>query len=191
MIRTSKNRMIDFKNGEKTDLENLFYLHYPAFAAFAGRYIPDPFVCEDIVQNVFISFWEKHKNFQNLLAVKAFFYTSIRNSCLDHLKHTQVKQKYQEFKKTTPEEAGSFLDEIIKLEAYNQVYQEINKLPEMERKVLLLALDEESNAEIATALEISINTVRTHKARAYQVLRKNLGDIFLFFIFLEKKFTAL
>jgi RNA polymerase sigma-70 factor (ECF subfamily) len=118
--------------------------------------------------------------------VKAFFYTSIRNSCLDHLKHNQVQQKYLKFKKAIPEENGSFLDEVIRLEAYGQVYHEINKLPGMERKVLLLSLDEKSNDEIAISLNISVNTVRTHKARAYRVLRKNLGDIFLFFLSLRK-----
>lgn len=187
MIGIQKNTVIDFKDGEKTDLKDFFDLHYQAFATFAGRYISDISVCEDIVQDVFISFWEKHKNFQSLVAAKAFFYTSIRNSCLDHLKHNQVQQKYQEFKKAIlPEETGSFLEEIIRLEAYNQVYREINKLPGMERKVLLLALEEKPNEEIAATLEISVNTVRTHKARAYKVLRKNLGDIFLFFISLRK-----
>lgn len=186
MIRIPGNTVIEFDNGDQTDLKRFFDLHYQVFATFAGRYISDISVCEDIVQDVFILFWEKHKNFSSLPAAKAFFYTSIRNSCLDHLKHHQVQQKYQEFKRTTPEETGSFLDEIIKIEAYNQVYQEINKLPEMERRVLLLALDETSNEEIATTLEISVNTVRTHKARAYKALRKNLGDIFLFFMSLRK-----
>lgn len=133
-----------------------------------------------------ISFWEKHNNFQSLLAAKAFFYTSLRNSCLDHLKHEHVRQKYQEFRKTTQEEEDSFLEEVVRTEASNRVYREINKLPEMERKVLLLSLDEKSNDEIAVSLGISVNTVRTHKARAYKALRKDLGDVFLFFMSLKK-----
>ncbi len=187
MTGIRRNTIVDFKDGEKTDLKDFFDLHYQAFATFAGRYIPDTSVCEDIVQDVFISFWEKHKNFQSLLAAKAFFYTSIRNSCLDHLKHVQVRHKYREFRKTMPDEDESFLEEIVRVEAYNQVYREINKLPQMERKVLLLALDEKPNEEIAASLNISVNTVRTHKARAYKVLRKSLGDIFLFFISLQKR----
>jgi len=178
--------VIEFEDGDQTDMKRFFDLHYQAFVTFAGRYISDISVCEDVVQDVFISFCEKHRNFQSLIASKAFFYTSIRNSCLDHLKHDQVQQKYREFKKIVPEENESFLEEIMRLEAYNQVYREISKLPDMERKVLLLSLDEKSNDEIAVTLEISINTVRTHKARAYKVLRKNLGDIFLFFISLRK-----
>ncbi len=169
------------------DLKDFFDLHYRAFSTFAGRYIPDMAVCEDIVQDVLISFWEKHASFHSLLAVKAFFYTSIRNSCLDHLKHDEVERKYQEFRKTIPTEEESFLEEVIRTEACNQVYREINKLPQMERKVLLLALDEKPNEEIAASLNISVNTVRTHKARAYKVLRKSLGDVFLLFMSLKKR----
>ena len=182
MIKAFQHTEISFKNGEKIDLKDFFYLHYPGYASFAGKFIADKSVCEDIVQEIFISFWEKRSSFQSLVALKAFFFTSIRNACLDHLKHEKVEQKYYEFQKYGNEDTGSFLDEIIKIEAYKQVYQEINKLPEMEKKVLLLALQEKSNDEIATILNIAINTVRTHKARAYKVLRKNLGDLFLFFI---------
>ncbi len=186
MTGVRRNTIIDFKDGEKTDLKDFFDSHYQAFAVFAGRYISDISMCEDIVQDVFISFWEKHKDFQSLPAAKAFFYTSIRNSCLDHLKHEQVRQKYRESRKAIPDEDESFLEEIVRIEAYNHVYREINKLPQMERKVLLLALDEKPNEEIAASLNISVNTVRTHKARAYKVLRKNLGDVFLFFMSLKK-----
>ena len=52
----------------------------------------------------------------------------------------------------------------------------------MGKKVLLLALRENSNEEIAEILNIAINTVKTHKARAYKVLRKNLTDLFLLFL---------
>jgi len=191
MIKAFRNTEISFKDGEKIDLKDFFYLHYPEFASFAGKYIADQTICEDIVQEVFISFWEKRTSFQNLFSVKAFFYTSIRNACFDHIKHSKVERKYLEFKRSGTEETESHLNEILRLEAYNLVYQEINRLPEMEKKVLLLALEEKSNEEIAITLRISINTVRTHKARAYKVLRKNLGDIFVLFISFEKKFTAL
>ena len=49
----------------------------------------------------------------------------------------------------------------------------------MEKKVLLLALQEYSNEQIAEELNIKINTVKTHKSRAYQVLRKKLGAVVL------------
>ena len=57
----------------------------------------------------------------------------------------------------------------------------------MGKKVLLLALREKSNEEISKILDIAINTVKTHKARAYKVLRNNLYDIFLFFFPFSKR----
>ncbi len=181
MINASRNSEIRLGNGEKINLKDFFNTYYPGFNSFALRYIADPSVCEDIVQEVFILFWEKQRTFPTLPAVKAFFYTSIRNSCLDFLKHTIVEEKYRIINKNKDEATESFLEEVLKKEAYSEIYNEINKLPEMGKNVLLLALREKSNEEIATILNIAINTVKTHKVRAYKVLRKNLNDLFLFF----------
>ena len=53
----------------------------------------------------------------------------------------------------------------------------INKLSETSRKILLRSLDGYSNEEIAEELGVSVNTVKTHKARSYIVLRQNLGHL--------------
>ena len=179
MIRALRNTDIKFQNGESIDLKDFFSIYYPQLATFASKYIPDPLVCEDIVQDVFVSFWEKQKTFENLVSAKGFLYTSTRNSCLDYLKHSKVEEKYIERKKLFSENTESFLDEILKAEAYSEIYKEIDKLPEMGKNVLLLAMKEKSNEEIAGILNIALNTVRTHKARAYKVLRKNLGKMML------------
>lgn len=189
MINTLRNTEIKLGNGEKIDLKDFFDIYYPELTSFASRYIANLTVCEDIVQEVFISFWEKQKSFPNMYAVKAFFYTSTRNSCLDYLKHSKVEEKYRTMNKNNEVVSESFLEEVIRNEAYSEIYSEINKLPEMGKKVLLLALRENSNEEIAKILNIAINTVKTHKVRAYKVLRKNLYDIFLFFFPFRKRFS--
>jgi len=55
----------------------------------------------------------------------------------------------------------------------------------MSKKVLLLALQDKSNEEIAADLGITINTVKTHKSRAYKVLRGKLAGLVLFFMSLN------
>ena len=185
MTRTFDNTVITFGDGSKLELKDFFCEHYAGFSVFASGFIPDRPSCEDIVQDVFLSFWERRGTFRNLLSLKAFFYTSIRNTCLDRIRHLKVEQRYLGFSKDELT-AGTCLDELIKIEAYNAVYREINKLSEMERKVLLLALEELSNDAIAGHLNISVNTVRTYKARAYKVLRSRLGELFLFFMSLRK-----
>ncbi len=178
MDRTFKNMKIRFGDGNQIYLKDFFYSYYPILASFAEKYVSDISVCEDIVQDVFISFWEKQNRFLNMNALKTYFYTSVRNSCLDYIKHQKVKKKYADFSRNSCSESEFFLDEVLRNEAYTSIYSEINKLPEMGRKVLLLSMEENSNEEIAGQLNIGINTVRTHKARSYKVLRKKLAGLF-------------
>ena len=179
MYRKAK---IVLKDGDEIILKDFCVAKYPVFSAFAAKFISDYAICEDIVQDVFVNFWEKQKTFLNIYTVKAYFYKSIRNSCLDYIKHEKVKKKYIEYNARHNDTIQFFWEEVLKKEAYNFVYQEINKLPEMGKKVLLLALKEKSNKEIAQELDITVNTVKTHKGRAYKVLREKLGGLFLLFI---------
>lgn len=174
--------MIRLGDGEVINLRDFFDVYYPELTSFASRYISNLTVCEDIVQEVFISFWEKKRSFSNIIAVKAFFYTSIRNSCLDFIKHSKVEDRYRIQNRLEDEVSETFLEEVIRKEAYSEIYREINKLPEMGKNVLLLVLRDNSNEEIAGILNIAVNTVKTHKARAYKVLRKNLNEFLLLFI---------
>ena len=65
------------------------------------------------------------------------------------------------------------------------VYEEILKLSEVGRQVMLLALEGYSNDEIAEKLGISVNTVRTHEARAYQYLRGRLNELRILLLLLQ------
>lgn len=182
MNKATQNIEIRFKNGESIGLNDFFFSYYSELSTFASKYVLDIPVCEDIVQEVFIMLWQRNDHFQDITAAKSFVYTSVRNSCLNYLKHVKVKEKYLEYKLNIAEDSESFFEEIIKVEAYSQIRKEIDKLPSMERKILLMAMSDKSNEEIAGLLSISINTVRTHKARAYKVLRTNLKDVFLIYL---------
>jgi RNA polymerase sigma-70 factor (family 1) len=172
---------IEFGDGAKLAMKDFFIANYPVLCTFASKYISEKVHCEDIVQDVFVSFCEKQRSFSNIYALKSFFYTSVRNSCFDYLKHLKVEERHREKNINNEELMESFYEDVIRNEAYNVIYQEINKLPPMGKKVLLLSLGGNSNEEISTILGIAINTVKTHKSRAYQVLRKNLTDLILFF----------
>lgn len=181
-----KTRVV-FSDGDEIILKDFFYTNYPVFSSFAAKYISDSVICEDIVQDIFIKFWENRKTFFNIYSVKAFFYKSIRNSCLDYIKHEKVKDKYIQYNIHHENSPQSFWEEVIRKEAHSIVYREINKLPEMGKNVLLLALEEKSNEEIAQELGIAVSTVKTHKSRAYQLLRKKLSGLVLYLILLNEK----
>ncbi|MDD4189991.1 MAG: sigma-70 family RNA polymerase sigma factor [Mangrovibacterium sp.] len=187
MMSDIHNR-IRFDNGESIDFDDFFKENFAVFSSFAFRYIPDPDVCEDIVQEGFITFWQQKKVFPNIISVKAYFYTLMRNMCLNQIKHELVKQKYSLENQSEIESTDFFLEGVLRKEANGIIYDEINKLPLMEKKVLLLSLKEYSNEQIANELNIKLTTVRTHKSRAYQVLRKRLGNLIYLMMTLNKSF---
>ncbi len=184
------HNIIRFQNGESVGFEDFFKENYAIFSSFAYRYIPDHDMCEDLVQEVFLSFWEKKDSFGTKVSVRSFFYTSIRNACLNKIKHDKVKLKYLNYKWPEHETSDSFLEEVFKEEAYREIYREVNKLPEMAQKVLKLTLRGKSNDEIAALLGIAVNTVKVHKNRTYRILRKNLQDIYYIFLFFRKPVPA-
>ncbi|MCG6190030.1 sigma-70 family RNA polymerase sigma factor [Maribellus maritimus] len=188
MITEKRGKKIKFNDGSEIYLEDFFNSNYLRFNSFAYNYLSDKNESEDVVQDAFISFWEQKKTFSNLISVKAYFYTSIRNMCLNRIKHDLVKQKYFQESQQKMESTEFFLEGILRKEANGIIFNEINKLPQMEKKVLLLSLKEYSNEQISNELDIKINTVKTHKSRAYQVLRKRLGNIIFMMLTLNKSF---
>ena len=172
---------IKLTGSERVLLRDFYYANYASFCAFASKFLSDRYEIEDVVQESFISFWEQNKEFPDLASVKSYFYTAIRNSCLDKLKHDKVKNKFMELRKRLVDSKEFFLENVVKQETYNYIHQQIEKLSAMEKKVILLAMEGESNNAIAEKLGIKLNTVKTHKQRAYKILRENITR-FIFYL---------
>lgn len=159
---------------DKKLFKGLFDQYYKPLCAFGYKYIADAFVVEDMVQEVYGTLWEKRSNFTHEKAVKSFLYTSVRNKCLNHLKHKAVLQKHEESLIYELESESFFTRHVIEEETFNRLYKEIELLPNAAKKVILLALKGLKNREIAAALEVSENTVKTQKKIAYSKLKLKL-----------------
>lgn len=169
-----------FKIGNKLSgaKEKDFYTeNFSHYLMFACHYITDEEISKDLVQEAFISYWKQQDSFHDELSVKAFLYKTIRNSCLNQIRHHNIRDRY--FSSLPPdwESEDFFMENVIKEEVSNLILKEVDKLSETGRKVILRSLEGFSNEEIAEELQITINTVKTHKARSYIVLRKNLEHL--------------
>ena len=165
------------QNIDKKVFKITFDLHYKPLCAFGYRYVEDTFVAEDMIQEVFESLWQKRLDFNHEKAIKAFLYTSVRNKCLNYLKHKAVLQKHEEKLIYELESESFFTQHVIEEETFNQLYLEIEHLPNAAKKIILLALKGLKNKEIAEVLNISENTVKTQKKIAYSRLKKKLSPI--------------
>lgn len=161
----------------KKEFDLFFKKYYTLFLSFACRYHLDTEEARDIVQDVFIAFWEQHENFTSIVTIKAFFYRSIANRCLNYLKHEDVKNRYAENQMEKMQSEEFIQENIIREEVSFIVRKKIKQLTPREQEIIILSLQNKSNQEIADMLSLSVPTVKTHKMHAYARLRAELEEL--------------
>lgn len=154
-----------------------FRTYYAMFVSFARRYCLEPEEAEDVVQDVLAAFWQQRGDFESVIAAKAFCYRAISNRCLNFLKHEDIKNHYAEDFVQKVEGEDFIQENIIRQEVAFLVRSKIKTLSVREQEVVLMALRDMSNKEIADRLSISVATVKTHKMHAYAQLRAQLEEL--------------
>lgn len=163
------------KGGGKTDHRDFYTENFSHYLLFALNFVQDEEACKDIVQEVFIRYWAIQERFGDEISVKAFIYKGVRNGCLNHIRHLKIRSKYQPASEKDVSSEDFFMETIIREEVASIVIDEIGRLSDTSRTILMQAIEGYSNEEIAQKMNISVNTVKTHKARSYALLRRNLG----------------
>ena len=166
----------NFVARDKSFFKKIFDFYYLPVKSYAFRYVAHDGVAEDLTQDVFLKLWERRGDFNSPLAARSFLYTSVRNASLDHLKHQEVKRRNESqlrSRYTEKEDEGFILEE----EVHTLIYNAIEALSQQARRVVILTMEGASNTEIAEKLNISVNTVKTVKLRAYKTLRVQLKGI--------------
>lgn len=169
---------------EKTELNKefklLFEKIFPSLHLYCNSFLRDTAKSEDIVQNAFIKLWGSEVDISNINKVKSYLYQTVKNECLNEIRHDKVLFNYFDHQKGDIDVV--FNDEIIKQETYNIVYEAINKLAPQTRNVILLTLKGYGYKEIADDLNISVNTVKLLKRNGMKKLKGILKDYFYLFL---------
>lgn len=162
------------KTGDERALQTFYEEYFAVFVAFAHQLTGDEEEGKDVVQDVFLAYWNARREFDSLVAIRAFFYRSIRRKCLNIIRHGMVKARYAEECLAKAESDVYVEEKIVEQEMLHVIYREIGRLTPAEQQVLMLALDGKSNGEIAEELGVTLATVKSHKAKSYEILRRRL-----------------
>ncbi|WP_316814926.1 RNA polymerase sigma-70 factor [Pedobacter nyackensis] len=158
--------------------EQLFKSHFKALHAYANVILKDEDDAEEIVQNMFLKFWEKRELLHVQTSLKAYLYKCVYHDSLNFLKHQKIKTKYQDFAAYTMNEGhlpASSKVEMTELE-YN-LGLALNELPEQCRTIFQMSRFEELKyREIAERLGLSIKTIENQMGKALRILRMELAD---------------
>lgn len=153
----------------------VFNMFYPRAYTFTLKLLGDEVVSADITQEAFLYMWEKAYRFRDLISFKSYLYSCIKNKVLNYVRDHKVERNMQELQDIFVDEV-SIDHVIIEQELKARILEEINKLSDVKRDIMLLRMKGYSYDEISEELSLSINTVKTHKKQAYKDLRIQLSD---------------
>ncbi|SFH01180.1 RNA polymerase sigma-70 factor [Pedobacter insulae] len=166
---------------DDADFESLFRLHYKALLAYATVIVKDEDDAEEIVQQLFLKFWERRAQLSVQTSLKAYLYKCVYHDSLNYLKHQKVKTKYQDFTHHGMDSAyHTAADRLELTELQQQINLALNDLPEQCRTIFQMSRFEELKyREIAEELGLSTKTIENQMGKALRIMRIKLADFLI------------
>ncbi|MFH1161388.1 MAG: RNA polymerase sigma-70 factor [bacterium] len=163
---------------DKAGFESLFNQEFKGLVLFAIQYVKDYEAAREIVQEAFISLWDRREQIDLTKQVKSYLSTTVRNRALNYLRD---KKKFDSrlltLENLYPLASYQQPDKLVERELRDQIDRAIGELPEKCREVFLLSRTEHLKyQEIADRLQISVKTVETQMSKALQHLRSRLRE---------------
>ncbi|MBO9573168.1 MAG: RNA polymerase sigma-70 factor [Chitinophagaceae bacterium] len=171
---TDENWTREFRLGKEEAFEFIYRQMHDRLYAFALRFLKDPAEAQDIIADSFLKLWQQKLQFSDYKSVSVFLFLSVKHKCLDVLKHEGVKHRHHaallETLSATFED--DFTVELVRLEFIQKIYKEVDRLPEKMKQVFLLSYqDGLKPADIATQLNLSVQTVKNQRIKAIRKLK--------------------
>lgn len=175
-----------FQAGNTAVYKVIYDRYWQLLFRFSRKLLQNAALAEDVVQEVFTTFWLRRSQFDLNGPLAAYLYKLTKNKILDMVKHSKVEIRYLEHLKQVIQLGDALPDQLyVEKELYDQIEREIKNLPEKMRVIFEMSRkDYKSNQQIAEELGISQQTVKNQVSNAIRTLKDKLGDsvnIFLIF----------
>jgi len=192
---TEDEDIININQENLSAFQQPYTKYYVGLCVYAKQFTKTKEIAEEVVQDVFLNVWEQKGNLNITGSLKAYLFASVRNRCLDYLKHLQVVHKFNEKYSHLLNEAedlyffsresGESL--LIADQLKKEVSEAIDSLPDQCRKIFLMSRFEGlKHQEIANSLGITKNTVQHQVSIALGKLRESLKKHLILFVPLLK-----
>ncbi len=176
LLRISHKKI---QNGDVKEFEKAFRRFYAPLCRFTVTFVKDIDIAEEIVQDLFCTYWKKRETIEIQSSMKSYLYQSAKNRSLKHIAHMNVRARHVkdvlelqsvEVDYPAPVEAG---------EIYEIVEQALHQLPERCSEIFRLSRSEGMKyEEIAQHLAISVKTVEANMGKALKHLRDKIQEYY-------------
>lgn len=171
-VRDDQQLLAALHRGDDTAFDQLFRDFFIPLSYFAQELTGDTLVAEDIVQDCFVSLWNRRNKLPDIVSFKSYLYTSVRYQCMKYVN----KRKRQEAVALETAPAPAADASLVVAETARTILALLGTLtPRLQQVIRLYYLEGKSYREIAQLLKIDPESVRKQKFRALGQLRKLMG----------------
>lgn len=181
-VYTDQQLISLLKQGDRRAYTAIYNRYEVLVYTFTYKRIGDREEAKDIVQELFLYFWDQHEHLVFTTGVLPFLYGSAKNKILNRIKHKKVSARYIDAFQFYLESSEENTDHLLRHNELSAlIEQEIAALPVKMRAVFQLSRKTNyTRREIAEALELSEETVKSHMHHALKLLKSKLGPLLVF-----------
>jgi RNA polymerase sigma-70 factor (family 1) len=167
------------KSGDQLAYAEIYHRYHAVLYIHAFKRLQLREECRDLVHELFTTLWIKRVEITFKTTLSGYLYTSVRNKIFDLLAKQKLKKSYTESIQHFAENGFVTTDYLVRQNQLKAIIdQEIANLPARTRQIFELSRKNFlSHQEIAKALNLSEQTVKTTINNALKVLRTRLGSI--------------
>ena len=168
--------LLKIRQKDKASFDILFRAYYKPLCLFAYKILRESDLAEEVVQEFFISIWEKTPVING--SVKSYFYKSIYNRCLNVLEKLKNRKKNEDAFSNIKEESVPENNDEYQLSP-QIIDAAIQELPVKCREIFILCkYNEMTYGQVAELLNISPKTIENQMGIALKKLREKLLPYF-------------
>lgn len=167
--------------GEQTAFVDIYHKYKHGVFRNITQMVKDPMMAEDILQEVFLTVWNKRTEISTIKALGNWIFVISYNKSIDYLKKRVRESKVVELMAEWPEDSLNLAGEPEEDDDYYEkvalLHNAIERLPQQKKKVFqLFRFEGKSHEEIATITGISIQSVKDYLKQCTAMLKKYLDE---------------
>lgn len=164
------------KYEDDTNAFNDLYLrHRETLLLVAHKHLQCRQMAEDVIQDIFTSFYQRRQLIDVKVSVKAYLLQSLKYKLINEIRSRKVRNRHRQHVFFVDGCKIGFSIVFEQKEVFKAVQHALDHLPDKCREVFILSRYMNcSNKDISQKMNISVSTVEKHMCKALKTMRMQL-----------------
>jgi len=165
------------KANDDLAFREIYLRYWREMLSSSRKKVSDPVIAEELVQNVFVSLWDKRQN-SDIKQLRNYMYVALRYCFINYVKKQMVAAKYIDHEKSAKTEYANSTEEAFALKELSlKIEESICHLPAKTGRIFRMSrYENRSVREISDYFKITDKAVEYHITQSLKTLKVLLKD---------------